>query len=138
MALDYAQVQEGDALPARTRTPVTLRVLQFLGACWLWGPQFHDPDRAARMGLPGPIVPGNMKYAYIHQYLRRWLDDAGEVRRIQLAHRRPDVQNAEMAIGGTVTRKYEQDGRPFADLEIWIDNAQGERSVRGSATVVFD
>jgi len=42
-----------------------------------------------------------------------------------------------LTLGGTVTRRYERDGLRFADLELWIDQESGERSVRGSATVEF-
>ena len=60
------------------------------------------------------------------------------ITRLQLSHRRPDVHDSEMTLGGSVTKTYEEDGRHMADLEIFIDNPQGDRSVRGAATVAFD
>lgn len=135
--LTYDAVREGDDLPERKRTPTTFRVMRFLGATWFWGPQFHDPKAAARMGLAGPIVPGPMKFAYMSQYLHRAFGGAGDLRRLQLSHRRPDLHDAEMTFGGSVTRKYDEDGTHFLDVELFIDNPEGERSVRGSATVAF-
>ncbi len=137
MSLSYDSINEGDTLPTTTRTPTHFRVLQFMGACWMWGSQFLDPEAAAKIGLPGPIVPGPMKHAYLQQYLRAWMGDAGAIRRLQVSHRRPDVHDAEMTLGGLVTRKYEQDGEKLLELELSIDNPEGERSVRGSATVAF-
>lgn len=138
MPLSFDSVHEGDDLPQAKRTPTTLRVMQFMGASWMWGQQFFDAETAEKMGLPAPIIPGVMKQAYLDQYLRKWLDGAGRISRLQLSHRRPDVHNVEMTIGGAVTRTYEEDGANKADLEIFIDNPAGERSVRGAATVVFD
>ena len=138
MPLSFDSISEGDTLPEARRTPPTFRVMQFMGASWMWGQQFFDQETAEKMGLPGPIIPGVMKQAYLDQYLRGWLAGGGRVSRLQLSHRRPDVHNAEMTIGGAVTRTYEEDGTNMADLEIFIDNPAGERSVRGAATVVFN
>lgn len=139
MPLSPDDVREGDELPIERRTPSTEFVVNFCNATGNAGPQFLDPEFAKeRMGLPGPIVPGNMKQGFLDMYLRRWLAGSGTITRLQLSHRRPDVHNAEMTLGGAVTRTYEDQGRRMADLEIYIDNPQGERSVRGAATVAFD
>lgn len=132
-------VHEGDQLPTEHRTPSTDQVVAFCDATGNRGPQFLDPEFAKeKMGLPGPIIPGNMKQGFLDQYLRRWLSGAGTITRLQLSHRRPDLHNVEMTIGGAVTRVYDHDGHHMADLEIYIDNPQGERSVRGAATVALD
>ncbi len=139
MALTHDAVHEGDELPTEHRTPSTEWVTAFCEATGNRGPQFLDAEFAQeKMGLPGPIVPGNMKQGFLDMYLRRWLAGGGTITRLQLSHRRPDLHNAEMTLGGAVTRTYEQNGRRMADLEIHIDNPQGERSVRGAATVAFD
>ncbi len=137
-ARTYDAISEGESLPTVQRTPTNFTVLKFIGAAWQWGPQFFDPQVAHRMALEGPIVPGPLKIAFMEQFLRRWLGGAGTFRHIQLSHRRPDYHDAEMSLGGAVTRKYQEDGVPLVDFEIWIDNAQGERSVRGIATIAFD
>lgn len=137
MPIAYDTLQEGDSLPSVRRTPATPKVLQFLAAASTWVPQFYDEAVAKEMGLEGPIVPAPLKLAYLHQYLAKWLDGAGTVRRLQLSHRRPDYHNVELTFGGAVTRKYEQDGARLLEVELWIDNPQGERSLRGGATIVF-
>ena len=76
--ITYDAINEGDALPAYERTPTRLKVLQFIGAGWLWGPQFVDPEAARNMGLPGPIIPGAVKQAYFMQYVDHcWARAAG-------------------------------------------------------------
>ena len=138
MAFEYDDLSEGSELPSQQRTPSTDQVAAFCNATCNQGPQFLDPDFAKeRMGLPGPIIPGNMKQGFLDQYLRQHFG-RHQITRLQLSHRRPDVHNAEMTIGGQVTRTYEADGRRMADLELHIDNPQGDRSVRGAATIAFD
>lgn len=137
MPLAFETINEGDELPELKRTPDQFQVMRFLGATWGWGAQFYDPATAEKMGLPAPIVPGAMKQGFLDQYLRGWLDGGGRIRRLQLSHRRPSIHDAEMTLGGVITRTYEEDGTQRADLEIFIDDPQGERSVRGAATVEF-
>ena len=138
MTLNYDDLQEGTELPVELRTPTTDQVVSFCDATGNAGPQFLDPEFAKeKMGLPGPIIPGNMKQGFLDQYLRRHFG-RNRITRMQLNHRRPDVHNAEMTLGGEVTRTYDDNGRRMADLEIHIDNPQGDRSVRGAATITFD
>jgi acyl dehydratase len=138
MPFNFSDLNEGDALPDEQRTPSTEQVVNFCNATGNAGPQFLDANFAKeRMGLPGPIIPGNMKQGFLDQYLRRQFG-SNLITRLQINHRRPDLHNAEMTIGGEVTKLREEDGRRFADLEIHIDNPQGDRSVRGAATIAFD
>jgi hypothetical protein len=138
MPLDYDSIAEGDSLPTVQRRTSKLRILQFVGAGWMWDPAFFwDPESAADTGLAGPILPGPYKHALVQQYLMHWLGRISSLRRVQVSHRRPDLHSSELTFGGTITRKYEEDGHRLADVEVFIDQESGERSVRGSATVEF-
>lgn len=134
----YNEIHEGDSLPPAQRLPTHRKILMFIGASWQWVPQFYEQETADRMGLEGPIVPGPVRIAYLEQFIRRWLGGAGTFQRIHVSHRRPDYHDRQITIGGTVTRKYKEHGHKLVDFELWIDNPQGERSVRGNATVAFD
>ena len=135
--ITYDSVEVGEALPSAQRTPSTQNVGRYLGDRSPKGTPSMDADAARRMGLPHLIVPGPLKLAYLEHYLRRWLDGGGVLRRLRLSHRRPDFHDETMTLGGAVTRKYEDQGEKALDLEVWIDNAKGERSVRAAATVVL-
>lgn len=142
MPLSYDEIEEGAELPVHRRTPTTEQVLAFIGsqggAMRAGGNQFIDAEYAKSMGLPGPIIPGNMKHGFLDQYLRGLFRGEGAISRLQMSMRRPDLHNVEMAIGGTITKKEDADGKRTAEMELFIDNPEGERSVRGAATVVFD
>lgn len=137
MKIDYDSLSEGQNIDEVKRIPSRDKVLRFLGATWMWGDQFLYPDAAAQIGLPGPIVPGPMKHAYLQQYLNQWLSGSGIIRRLQISHRRPDVHDAEITLGATITRLHTDNGVRNIELEVYIDNQDDERSVRGSATIVF-
>ncbi len=141
MAHTFDSLHEGDRLPTMQRACSFHEVLRFLGAAWLWGLHFYDDADARSAGLPGPVVPGAMKQAIMERYLLDWLGGPeggpGRLARLQLAYRRPDPHDSLMTFGGEVTRKYAEHGRNLVDLELWIDNPQGERSTRAGATIAF-
>ena len=46
-----------------------------------------------------------------------------------------DMPDNEMTLGGRVAKKYEEGGKQLADLELWVNNAQGKNTTPGTATV---
>ena len=138
MPLTYDAIHEGDPLPQVQRAAEHLKVLQFMGASWMWGPMFYDLKRAEKMGLPAPIVPGPMKHALLQDYLARWAGKGAALKRLQVSHRRPNVHDELMTFGGSVTKKYEENGQKLLEVEVFIDNPAGDRNLRGSATLAFE
>jgi hypothetical protein len=87
--------------------------------------------------MPGTIVPGPLKLGLLYRGVHQWLGDAGFVRQVRAAHRRPDLTNKPITIAGRVARLYEEDGARRADLELAVFNQEGQPSVRGFAVVEF-
>lgn len=133
----WEQLHEGDAMTPLPRHPAAARVAVFLQATGNRVAIFRDPEAAARAGLPGLIIPGPMNRAYIYQAVRRWAGPGVRIARLQVAHRRPTLQGAQLLVQGTVTRTYEEAGERRLDLECWIEDDSGQRTTRGAATLVF-
>jgi hypothetical protein len=66
-----------------------------------------------------------------------WLAGRGFVREVRAAHRHPDLAGQPLTIAGTVSRVYEEEGRPRADIEAAVLNEQGQPSVRAHVVVEF-
>jgi hypothetical protein len=45
------------------------------------------------------------------------------------------VPGEDILIKGKVAKKYEAEGQPCVELELWAENTKGERTVPGTATV---
>ena len=98
----------------------------------------YDKDYALGNGLPGPILHGALKSAFLGQLVTDWIREGGTLRRLTCQYRGMDVPGDRLTASGKVTRKYEESGRRLVDCEIWLDNGQGERTTLGSATVELD
>ncbi len=137
MSVLAATLHEGDEMP-----PVEILldlgfVIRYCALTWAFIPIFYDVEAARAQGMPGTLVPGPVKLGLLERVVEEWLGDAGYVRHVRAAHRRPDLTGRPITILGRVARVFEEDGRRRADLEIFIQNQEGEPSVRGFATVEF-
>jgi acyl dehydratase len=99
-------------------------------------PRFTDDAGARREGLPGMIVPGNMSAGLLSKLVTDWAR-AGEGRltRIGVTYRAPVLPDRTVTLHGFVTQT--DSLQRTAELDLWLENEEGERLVIGTATVRF-
>ena len=137
MSAGWAELSEGDELPALEVEPTLGMVIRYCALHWAFPAFFYDAEAARAAGMPGTIVPGPLKAGLLYRALDEWVGDAGFVRMVRAAHRRPDPTGRPLVITGRVARKYEEAGASRADLELVILNEEGQPSVRGFGVVEF-
>ena len=133
--LDLGELAEGTALPELSLAPDIMDVAKFVGAAGFAIPIFLDPVAARQTGLEGPLIPAEYKSAFLLGYLRRLAKPNGKIVRLQSGFRRPDYHGNRFTITGQVTRVEATEGGREVNLELWIEQASGDRSVRSSAVV---
>ncbi len=133
--IDLGALAEGAVLPQRVLVPDIMDVARFIGGVGFAIPIFLDSVAARDTGLEGPLIPAEYKSGLLLAYLRQIARPNGKILRLQSAFRRPDYHGNELTIGGQITRVDGIDGGQEATLELWIEQAAGERSVRSSAAI---
>lgn len=133
--VDLGELVEGTPLPERSLAPDIMDVAKFIGAAGFAIPIFLDPVAARATGLERPLIPAEYKSAFLLGYLRRLAKPDGRIVRLQSGFRRPDYHGNRFTIGGQVTRVEAVEGGRDVNLELWIEQATGDRSVRSSAIV---
>lgn len=135
----FEDVREGEALPPLVKRPALLNVVKWSGATWTFVPIFYDRDlaRARAQGLPDSLIPGPMKLAFLNLLLQRWGGPGAGIRAVRAAYRRPDTPNQPIACHGVVTAKRATETGGEVDVELWIENSRGERTVSGAATLAL-
>jgi len=98
-------------------------------------PAHYDDDVARRIGLPEPVIQGTYKYALLGQMLTRWLGGTGVLRRVKAEYRGWNVPGETIVCRGRVAALRRQDTTGLVELEVWVENAKGERSAFGVASV---
>lgn len=98
----------------------------------------HMDDEAGRNALqPGAFGMGNLRFAYIHNMLRDWIGEEGDIRRVSVQYRAINLKNDILTCKGTITRKYVENGEHLVDLEVHVFNQHGRDTTPGTATVVL-
>ncbi|MXY86047.1 MAG: hypothetical protein F4Y95_06050 [Chloroflexi bacterium] len=135
--VDLGELSEGTPLPERSLAPDIMDVAKFIGAAGFAIPIFLDPVAARATGLERPLIPAEYKSAYLLAYLRQLAKPNGRIVRLQSGFRRPDYHGNRFTIGGQVTRIESTEGGREIYLELWIEQASGDRSVRSSALLLM-
>jgi acyl dehydratase len=94
-----------------------------------------DPDYAKSIGQPDVFGMGNLRLAYLHNLLRGWIGEAGDIKRVGCQYRALNFRDDVLTARGRITRKYVDHGDHLVDLEVWVENQKGENTCPGVATV---
>jgi acyl dehydratase len=130
----FDEVFEGDELDPQAFMHAKDRVRAYAKATGIYFPRFTDDEGARREGLPGMITPGNMSMGLIASFLERWAGP-GTVRRLGTTFRGLLLPDRTIRICGVVTQR--EEGTRSVEVDVWIENDDGERAVIGTATVAL-
>jgi acyl dehydratase len=129
----FTDVEEGDELPACEIELSADRIREYARAAGMWAPRFTDDEAARREGLPGMIAPGNLSMGLLGEHVERWAG-VGGLRRLGTTFR-GIVRPGRLRLCGAVTQCDE--ATRTVELDLWLENEDGERSVIGTATVAL-
>jgi len=133
----YEDIEAGSELPALVKYPTTMQLVKYAGASGDYYQIHYDKDFALASGLPGIIVHGWLALSFLGQMLTDWLGEGGALVKLSGSYRGMNLVNEDIICSGKVTKKYVEDGRNCARLEIWAENPRGEKTVTGSAVVTL-
>ena len=96
----------------------------------------HREEIAQSVGAPGTYDYGPQRTAWIASLVTNWMGDAAFLKRLRAEMRGFNTVGDTTWCKGKVVRKYEKDGYPLVDLEVWAENQRGEVTAPGVATVM--
>ena len=97
----------------------------------------HMDDEAGRAaGYPTAFGMGNLQWSYVHNLLRGWLGDEGDIRRVACQFRSPNTKGMTVTARGVISAIRDEDATRTIDLEVWTEDGDGNKLAPGTATVV--
>ncbi|HZU75985.1 MAG TPA: MaoC family dehydratase [Dehalococcoidia bacterium] len=130
----FEDVRMDEELPPAERLPTEDLAIDFFGRGNPTNPAFADAEAGRRMGVGGALVPGNIKLAWITQFVSDWAGEGGRVLSVRAAMRRPDIAGRPLTLAGRVVDLRQEDGRNIVELEV-VTLAEGQPSVRSNVQV---
>ncbi len=133
--LYYEDIEEGREVPGLVKYPTTMQLVKYAGASGDYYQIHYDKDFAMANGLPGVIVHGWLTLAFLGQMITDWLGNGGTLIKLNGSYRGINRVNEDIICNGKVTKKYNEDDKHLARVDIWAENPRGDKTVTGFAVV---
>ena len=121
----------GQELPELVKHPTTRQLAQYAGASGDFYEIHYDQDFARSTGLPGVILHGLLKAGFLAQLVTSWAGSGARLKTFEVSYRGLDLPGRPCRCRGVVKSV---DGST-AELEIWTEDPEGNRTTLGKATV---
>ncbi|HXW82880.1 MAG TPA: MaoC/PaaZ C-terminal domain-containing protein [Candidatus Binataceae bacterium] len=133
----FEDVEVGSEVGPLEKDPTTQQLVRYAGASGDFYQIHYDKDFAINAKLPGVILHGALKNAFLGHLMTDFAGELGWVRKLAVQYRGMDQPGSKVVCRGRVTRKYVENGNHLVDCEIWLENAKGEKTTPGAATVIL-
>ncbi|MDH4146081.1 MAG: MaoC/PaaZ C-terminal domain-containing protein [Acidimicrobiia bacterium] len=135
---NFADITVGDPLPTLTKAPNRAQLVLYCAGSGDFNPLHWDQSFEQARQIGDNIVHGRMKWSTLGQVVADWVGDSGWVKSVSCQYRGMDMQGAEWQAKGVVTAKREENGLKLVDVDVWTENADGQKTTPGKAVVVLN
>jgi acyl dehydratase len=133
----YQEIRVGDEVPALERTTGFAHWNRYAAVNDEFIDVHMDREAAQAAGQPDVFGMGNLRIAYVHNALYRWLAGRGEIVEFSCQFRALNLEGDRLRTRAVVTAKEQREGAPAAALEVDVVNQRGESTMPGTAGVLF-
>ena len=146
--LYWEDVEVDSEITSLSKVATTRMLVKFAGASGDFNPLHYEDAFAASQGVGKPIVHGQLKRAWLVQFITDWIGEQGALKKLSCQFRgmdypRPMKTVAESHEGetwwckGMVTKKYIEGSEHWVECEIWVENGKGEKTTPGITAVAL-
>jgi acyl dehydratase len=131
----FEDLSEGQEFPTVTKGPMMVgNQVRWAGACDNYESEFHHDEYVAKAaGLPGILLSGPLMASFLLTTVSQWLGRDARIVRFFDQNRGSTLPRDTVYLHGKVTRKYQDNGKAFVEIECSITNQRGEVTTPGSA-----
>ncbi|HZH04677.1 MAG TPA: MaoC family dehydratase [Myxococcaceae bacterium] len=133
--LYFEALRVGDELPTLTKTPIDrVQLARYAGASGDFNPVHVDEVYARSLGMPSVYAPGMLVMAFLGQLVSDWARGA-QLRRYSVRFIKMVWPGDTVVCKGRITDRHGEEGRYFAEMEIWAENQKGELLLKGQGVI---
>jgi acyl dehydratase len=133
--LYFEDVSEGDSAPELARVLTRTDLVTYAGASGDYNPMHHDEVKAQAAGQPSVFGHGMFSMGFLGTAITDYVG-IGNVRRFQVRFAKQTWPDEELRTKIVVTGKRTDGPDHLIDLDVRLQNADGEEKVVGQATAV--
>lgn len=129
-------VQAGNEIPELVKNCSPRQLVMWAAASGDFYEIHYDVEYARSLGLPGLVVHGALKNAFLGQLLHDWVAPRGRILRYGCSYRGMDYPGEDLRCRGTITNVTSRDDEHLVELDIWVENPR-EITSPGTAVVAL-
>lgn len=133
----HPSVHVGDELPPFVRTTGLANWNRYAAVNDEFIDIHMDPDAAKAVGMPDVFGMGNLRIAYLHNLLRAWTGDDGDIAEVRCEFRGLNLKGDELTCHGAVTGVEDAGDHTLVTVDLGVRNQDGVETTPASATVVL-
>ncbi len=133
--LFFEDIAEGDEAPVRSHVLTRTDLVAYAGASGDFNPMHHDEVKATAAGQPSVFGHGMFSMGFLGSAITDYVG-IGNVRHFQVRFAKQTWPDEELRTTVTVTGKRIEGADHLVDLDVRLQNAEGEEKVVGTATAV--
>ena len=131
--LYFEDVVVGSEVPPLYKLPTPRQLVIWAGASGDYNEIHYNSEAAIQQNLPGIIIHGRLKAAFLGQLITDWIGKEGTVKKLSSSFRKMDYPMDPLICKGKVIKKYTIGDEDYVECDTWIENSQGEKTTTGSA-----
>jgi acyl dehydratase len=121
--------EQRSEFPPLTRT----MFVRYAGASGDFNPMHHDDTIATQVGNPSVFGHGMLTMGLAARVVKDWFG-AESIRRLQVRFAKQVWPGDVLTATATVTGKRDEGGEHLVDLDLVVENQNGDKAITGSAT----
>lgn len=133
--LYFEAVRIGEELPALAKAPIDrVQLSRYAGASGDFNPVHVDEVYAKGAGMPSVYAPGMLIMGFLGQLISDWARGA-QLRKYHVKFIKMTWPGDTVVCKGRVTDRWGENGRYYADIDLWAENQKGELVLKGSSQI---
>ncbi|MGA9523365.1 MAG: MaoC/PaaZ C-terminal domain-containing protein [Myxococcaceae bacterium] len=133
--LYFESIRVGDELPALAKAPIDrVQLSRYAGASGDFNPVHVDDTYAKSIGMPSVYAPGMLVMGFLGQLISDWARGA-QLRKYTVKFIKIVWPGDTVVCKGRVTDRYGDQGRYFAEIDLWAENQKGELVMKGQTVL---
>ena len=130
--LHFEDIKEGMEIPSIKKTPTTQQLVKYAGASGDFYQIHYDMEYAKNNNLPGVILHGALKNAFLGQLITDWIGTTGKLKMLEVQYKGMDLPGTPVYAKGIVSKIIDENN---INCDLWLETENGDKTTIGKATI---
>ncbi len=130
--LYFEDINEGMEIPTIKKNPTTQQLVKYAGASGDFYQIHYDMEYAKNNGLPGVILHGALKNAFLGQLITDWIGTSGKLKMLEVQYKGMDLPGTPVYAKGIVSKIIDENN---INCDLWLETKNGDKTTIGKATI---